>query len=416
MLAALLWERLRAKLRGKRYTPRREEEIPVALLTQIDAYQALREETASINAIRGALFGALQARAALKSGEPLRIVQMLCGESYHTSLSGSPRAARQSDQLLMQASALADKIGTPAARAAVRGGEALVHWMLGRAQQVLDPAAEAEQIFRTLTQNHAAASYYLRVAVAAARIGALYEVGDYDAFARQLQSVLAEARATDDIAAQLHLCQNETLLDEINGDADRAHARLELQREQLPRGQFGVYHALHMLAVMTAASFSGRYAWGLRHLEQEWPRFIHSPLSSTAQLALLSRMYRCRLLLNHYLAQPDPSLLSGVQQELRRLAKMKATRGPLFVHSQRARLAHHSGDKPGAIAELRRAIEQPGLATVEAVRIRYALGTLLDGDEGRQLISECERSLTERGIRDPIRYLRGYFPELVAKS
>jgi hypothetical protein len=62
LMAAIVWERCRGAMRGLRYTPRSEAEIPAALLARIDAYDALRHETVAIDPLRAALFFARELR------------------------------------------------------------------------------------------------------------------------------------------------------------------------------------------------------------------------------------------------------------------------------------------------------------------------------------------------------------------
>jgi eukaryotic-like serine/threonine-protein kinase len=412
LVAAIAWERTRAAVRGGRYTERREEELPAALLARIDTYQAFREETLSIHPLRAALFGARQARWAFESGEPMRVLQALCGRCYLAATTGSARA----DELLVQVRALASQIGTPEARGAVCGMEAVACWMLGRPQAVLEPASEAEQIFRTLAQRSADANYYMRLNVAAVRIGALYELGDYRAFADELSRALREARATDNIAAQLAFALNETLLDELTDQTNGTLARLDRQRQQLPRGEFGVYHALHMVAVTFAACWHRELAWGMRYMEEDWPRYLGSSLRATAQIAALARWSRLRLLLDHHLANgAQTSYAAELQSGLGKLIKASNTSRSLsFAYSLRARLSFGNDDKQSAISLLRTFSELPAgrVSMAEADRNRYALGRMLGGDEGAQLVRDCERSLAARGVQNPGRYARGYFPEL----
>jgi hypothetical protein len=71
-----------------------------------------------------------------------------------------------------------------------------------------------------------------------------------------------------------------------------------------------------------------------------------------------------------------------------------------------------AGDRPGAIAALRRAIERAqSTDCVTFVPIaRHRLGELVGGDEGGELVRTSLRTMTEWGIRNPSRWLAVYMP------
>ncbi|HMI90358.1 MAG TPA: protein kinase, partial [Polyangiales bacterium] len=190
LIAAIMLERLRSALRPFRFTPRKEAEIPAVLLARIDTFNTLRQETQTIAPLRGKLFVLRAARWALEAGEPQRILDALGGICYMESHGGTSAAARRTDRNLARAAVLAERIGTPAARAALCTNQALAFFTLGRAEQVFAPSYEAEGLYRSLAGTQLDGSYYLRLSVVAARIGAMYERANYRTFASELQAAL----------------------------------------------------------------------------------------------------------------------------------------------------------------------------------------------------------------------------------
>ena len=412
LVAAIAWERSRMALRGLHYTPRSEAEVPAALLARIDACIALRHESAPLVPARSALFLARGMRLALEAGEPMRVLLGLTGMSFVESMGGSARSERRTDQLLAQIDALAEKIGTPSARAAACVARALASWMLGRSQAVLAPSYEAERLYRTLAASRFDGNYYMRLAVTSARIGALQEMGNHRTFIAELEPALHEARSTENIAAQLNLALNETLRDELCSRSELSVERLDRQRSWLPAVGFGTYHMLHMIAVCYTAVASGRDEWGMRYLEQDWPRFERAPARRSANIAHYALAARARLLLDHHSKRGELSgVRSAIAAQVEQLARSPLARGVQVADLLRSRLAYTAGDK--ALAErLLRRLSERGIAIAESEGARYALGTLTGGDEGAALCAASEAAMREHGLPDSIAYLRGAFPEL----
>jgi hypothetical protein len=409
LMTSLIWEHVRAAWRGLRYTVRDAADIPPALLARIDAYAALRDETLAFDPLRAALFHARSFRLALDAGHAMGIMRGLSGRCHLESMAGTPRAERRTELLLQQCAALAERIATPAARATALATQAIVNFMLGHAQAVLEPAAEATSLFRS-TADHADGSYYTRLAVASARIGALYSLSEYRMFANELQSALQELRATDNRAGLLHFALNECLLDELLDRPELAITRLETQRAQLPRG-FGSYHALHLIAVCHVACTTREHAWGVRLLEQDWPRFLRSPMRRTPNLAALLYGGSARLLISHRATGGSSPLDSAINSHIRALARSPVQRAAASADVLRSRLAFMAGNTRLATELLARACEHSA-TVIDTERIRYALGELMTGERGAALQAQSERTLLESGVVNPVRRVRALFPEL----
>jgi hypothetical protein len=71
-----------------------------------------------------------------------------------------------------------------------------------------------------------------------------------------------------------------------------------------------------------------------------------------------------------------------------------------------------AGDRAAAIVALGRAIDRADKADCVsfALPARHCLGELLGGDDGRQMVEDALRTMTEWGIRNPSRWLAVYMP------
>jgi hypothetical protein len=256
------------------------------------------------------------------------------------------------------------------------------------------------------------ADYLSRRATSSARIGALFELAEYGAFATELQAELQRVRAVDNVAAVLQLALNETLLDELFDRRDQVVTRLEQQRKQLPPVDFSVFHALHMISVCRAGGLSGHGRWAVALLEQDWPRFQRSPLRTAANLAQHARYTRLHLLITqHILTSPSVAdVPAAIRGEIRALSANDPRSAVSMLHES-ARLALAAGDRDQAVQLLRRAETYDGPGA-HRDRVRYGLGVVMGGQEGAALCAESERALRDRGMVQLSGCLRADLPEL----
>jgi hypothetical protein len=331
------------------------------------------------------------------------------------AMSGTRGAAGEVAALLKRAGELTQRLGDVREQAAHNGFRAISAFMLGRAAEVLEPAYEAERLFRASSSADVHGDYYLRFAVVSSRIGALSTLGDQRKFRAELDAVLAEARATDNRTALLQCVLNETAAEEIDGRPEASRERLERQFLELPQGRFGILHLLHMIAVMRFASSTRDYAWGDRFIDPHWRGYRRSPVSRVAFLAYGVHGSRARLLLNRHVHEPqsgDPARL--IRDDLRVLERVELPLGKPLAARMRARLALLSGERSRAAERFRESVArwQATASRDEAARDEWALGRTLDGSEGAQLMAAAAHTLADAGLKQPWLDVTFHFPEL----
>jgi serine/threonine protein kinase len=415
LLAAIVWERVRARVRGLGYVEKAEQAVPTRVLEQIDLIDSLSLETQSYDPLRAALLQLRGMRLALDSGEPKRVARALGSAAVAISVSGSDDAHARCEALLARAETLTRKLGDPRERAAGLAFRAICSFMQGRTLDVLEPSYEAEHIFR----ERSSADYYLRFAIVSARIGALYTLGDQRKFRAELAAVLEEARATDNRTALLQLSLNETVLDELDGQPARSLARLEQQFRELPRGRFGILHLLHMAAVMRVASATQKYAWASKLFEPNWQQYRRSLLRRVPLLAFGVHSGRPRFLLNRYVHEGrSGDAMELIRDDLRVLERHDLPWSKLFAERMRARALLLSGERSVAVERLRANVSRWNALSShdEAARDQWALGCIQGGVEGRQLMAAAEDTLRVLGIADPRLDASFNYPELTANE
>jgi serine/threonine protein kinase/tetratricopeptide (TPR) repeat protein len=170
-----------------------------------------------------------------------------------------------------------------------------------------------------------------------------------------------------------HLLYGEGEIELYVGDGAKAYARVE--RDERALGKSLLLHVQHMR--VQTAFLRGRCA--IASLDAE-PAFRGKRLSETRRLA-------------------------------RKLEKEGMVWSAPFAAILRAAAANAEGDRLGAIAGLRSAIDLARAANMSGyvTAARYQLGSLL-GDEGRELVVQAEEAMTAQGIRVPARFAATLVP------
>ncbi len=93
-LASLLWRRAFLRLRGLRWRERAPSEIPQRVLTEVDICWSVAAGLAIVDSIGGADYQTRHLLAALRAGEPRRVVRALVTESGYLAAMGASRRAK----------------------------------------------------------------------------------------------------------------------------------------------------------------------------------------------------------------------------------------------------------------------------------------------------------------------------------
>ncbi|HTU58715.1 MAG TPA: hypothetical protein VMF89_09780, partial [Polyangiales bacterium] len=254
LYAAIGWERARLALRGLSYKPRLRSELPFMDIFMAELCGLLSMETAAYDPLRAALFQARCLRMVLELGEHEGVARGLSATAIILSLEATERAQLRADQLLAKAEAIAERIDSSLARTNIASARALRAYLTGRQAEAIDLCAQAEHLLRTASAD---SEYHHRFTIGAARIAALMELAHFQRAEAELQIYLREAAQTENISAALHVCLPHAWVDSNANRARDAIARLDRQREQLPRVGFGVLHVLHMAAVLRTGCMTG---------------------------------------------------------------------------------------------------------------------------------------------------------------
>jgi hypothetical protein len=419
VVAAIMWERTALAMRGLEF--KRSQTPPTNEVgSMVELYGKLSIEYQAHDPLLAALFQSRALRIALGTGDPRRVARAMCATALATCVTGSARAARETDNLLSRADAIVAELGVETLRADALATRAVCSYLLGRTKGVLEQTYEAERIYRADPQRDAVGDYFHRFVVVAVRIGTLNTLGQNERALVELARSLSEAHATRNHNAILQLTLCQTFADCLRNQLNNSKMRLLEERKLLPTNRFGPLHALHMISVMRTACGTHDYAWAEPWLSEAWERWQRSPIRTSAFMSLLALGVRMRFLLNrHVVERRSGDIGELVRADLRAIERLPFEDGRLGLDSRaRARLAFLRGDRAAAIQELRLTIEMTEAvgAAGEVARDRCALGLLLGGAEGAAMRAENERKLREMSTVDPLAELYANYPELMGLS
>ncbi|HTU62343.1 MAG TPA: hypothetical protein VMF89_27980, partial [Polyangiales bacterium] len=376
----------------------------------------LAVETQLYAPVRSAWFQARALRLALESGDPAMIARGLCLSAASVCISGTPRAARQSAEMLGVAVELAKQCDSDDVSVEISTGPALAAMFLGRPLEVIEHSDAANRAYALKMAGGGHGDYFYRFAVNAARLAALQTLGRHVQARDELRDYLERAHATGNRAAILQVTVTRTLAERSLDNCASSRERLDAEHAELPQGTFGVLHLLHMIATMIAACSNDDFDWAFSKLDQDWPVYLRSPIHGTAYIASVAHFTHARLLLNrHVVTRATGNVARLIRADMREIASLpQIPYRDAVLARLRARCAYLTGDRVAAMALLRESASLLDGASYldEPERDRYVLGRMLGGAEGAQLCAAAETAMRRLGTLVPLEEVRSYAPEL----
>jgi hypothetical protein len=416
MYAAIGFERARLAIYAATVKPRDAILMPPHVLRRAELYGTFAIETQNHELLRAVLFQARAMRLAYQYGEASTIARAMCLTATISCMSGTSQAADRAQLQLAEADALCQHLTNQSMKVELLSARALCALLVGHVAEAITHGYAAEEIYETRSAGGDQGDYYYMFSVRAVRIGALQNLGRHITAAAELRESLSLARATDNRTAILQATLAQTAVEQVLERCASSRARLESERAELPPGGMGPLHVLHMAAVLRAACMNREHDWGLGVVNSFWDVYRKSPLRRNAYFAYLLHVNRARLLLHRFVAQGRQGKAAPIVDDDFRWLSNKAPE-PFRAPSRSrilARLAFLRGDRVVAAEHFRQSAAQHAAigAQDEAARERYALGYVLDDEEGAELQVAALSALREIGFLEPAQDLRGYYPEM----
>lgn len=397
--------RARLNLRGYRHVLRDEREVPASELARIDTAWALAEVLSFSDFVQGAMFHAIGTLAALRAGEPRRLVRAFVGEAINLSVSGT-RARRRYSRALAMLDTLLPQVDDLELHGAARAALGLVALQEGRFADALEAARAAEETYRAA----GAANRFQLTGVQSIQIWALSMLGRVREATGRVPELLRDARDRGDLFTTTTLSVSTGFhLPLLADDPAKAIALVDEALAQWSTRSVQIQHVHAVHARVNIELYRGDALAAFAALEQAWPDIERSMLLRHELTRTRAWELRGRAALAAARRGAGAAALRVARRAARELSRVTTIGAPGLHALQRAGLALVAGDRSGSAALLERALAE--LADMGQWRrsARWALGQLRGDDAAVQTeLHEIERE----GVLVPARFLGMYLPWL----
>lgn len=401
IVASLLWQRFRLKLRGTNYTIRNESEVAPQLLQQLDLMW---------NAASGLAFqepvvvASLQSKGlllALKAGEPTRLLRAISWEAVLTATAGTAGRPR-SDELLSRATLLAERLKTPYAQGMLRLGQGMSAFLQLRLNAALGYLCEAETLFA----EGPVKAWWELASVRSLIVWSYMHMGQYRQLRDALHEFLKDAEDRGDRFVMANLGSAGTpQLQLANDQPDLARQGLQ---EIIGRFPYERFHQQHVSLLFSESQIdlyqgNGTIAWN--RMRENWHR-LRSSMQLFNQFARIEMIdLRARSGLCAVLRENNPVPLRSVAKDAARLKRESADWVLPFVLRIEAGLAECERATDRSIERLKRAAEEFDAIgfQLDAAACRWRQGRLTGGALGAELTEQAERLMRSQGVVAPAR-------------
>ncbi|MCB9574600.1 MAG: AAA family ATPase [Kofleriaceae bacterium] len=415
-LARVLWNRTRLRLRGVRHELRRDTQVPVETLRQLDVLKAVAHGLAMVDNIRGADFNGRFLLLALATGESRRLVAALATEVVFLA-SQAGRAGRRARRLYDELARLADDCPDAAfARTWLLLADGAACFFEGR----FAPAARAlEEAERVSTEGQEGMTYE-RNNTRVFRIHTLRLLGAL----RQQHALIREfvrggqQRGDRYLVTTLRLLQGQALL--ARDDRDAARASVDEVSWSPPDRGFHLQHWYELRARVELAIYEGAAAAAVPRLAPTFAALERSMLLRVKLVRADAVALRGRLLLAAVAeGAAPPASLAEVRRLVRELRGERAGYATVYAHLLAAGVAALDrrpprDDDDDDVTWLRRAVDDAGRhdMALHHAAAQAALGARLGGDEGARLSAAAATYAADEGVVEPARFFAVQAPGL----
>jgi serine/threonine protein kinase/tetratricopeptide (TPR) repeat protein len=397
--------RVRLNLRGYRYVQRDEREVPASELAHIDTAWALAEALSFSDFVQGAVFHVVGTLAALRAGEPRRLVRAFVGEAVNLSVAGI-RARKRYSRALAQIEGLLKQLDDRELEGAAHAAVGLVALQEGRFADALTAARTAEETYRAAGGGNR----FQLTGVQSMQIWALSMMGQVREATRRVPELLRDARDRGDMFTSTTLSASTGYyLPLLVDDPDRALALVDEALAHWSKRSLQLQHLHAVHSRVNIELYRGDALAAFTAMEGVWPALARSMMLRHELFRTRAWELRGRAAVAAAGAGGGRAALRIARRAARELGRVTTMGAPGLCELQRAGLAFVAGERAAAAAHLERALGE--LAEMGQWRrsVRWALGQLRDDVDA---VQAAEREIASEGVAAPTRWLAMYVPWL----
>jgi hypothetical protein len=413
-LISLLYRRAQVAIGGLRFKERDPSEVSSKDRTIIDTCWSVALGLSLVDPIQGADFQARHLLLALDAREPYRIARAFAMEVVYCATMGQSMR-RRGERLLALGRSLCARLDNPHASGLLQWSEGVMGYLSGQWRTGFEYSSGAEEVFRNQCRGVA----WELASARAFSLWSLYYLGRIEEISRRVPVLLKEALDRGDFYDATNLRASHTNVVWLAADQPKEARRhvVESIQQWSPRG-FHLQHYFDFHAQGQIDLYCGRWGDALRGVADVWTRFETSLLTRIQGVRIEAWFLRARALLGVAQGASDSrrkELLLAARSDARRIAREGRVSSHGFASMIEAAAASLCGEQERAAQLLRAAIDgfdAEGMQLFSAA-CRVRLGSLIGGNEGRELEARGLGVISQQGIRAPSRYLQVLAPGYV---
>ena len=348
-LGMLAFYRAVLAIRGLRFREKEKGLIPSDRLTRIDTCLAAAMNFAMVEHVTGMVFATRALLLALDAGEIERIAHALGLEAALRGGPGGPSASRRAEPLLSIGRSLAERSGSPVARAFVHGGFGSVLWGTGRFRESV---GEFERVLEVV-KSGSPGLVFEATSVRQLMLVSLFFVGRYKALQVLQQQALRDALERGDKYAFTQMQIGAATIAWLAQDQPAlAERKITRAIDDWSKQGFHLEHVDALLGRTYAALYAG---------DAETAFGVSGELLARARRALFWRVQNIRVRVLYYRAASAVAVAqhgdrANALREAGRMARALEAEGMSwvwpFVLSVRAGISSHEGRSERILSNL----------------------------------------------------------------
>ncbi len=416
-ILAILYYRLRLRLRGLAFMERERGQVLAAELTRVDTALSLAMTLGFQDNALGMAFSANAVLLAFATGDVDRVVRCLGMEASFIGVQGTTRAVARARRLIERARELDCGAVTPEARAFVSAASFSALYGSGHYREAVEEhrqvMAHIRQGTAGMVYEQASSRWFLTTALAF--------LGRFRDLRREQSAALRDALARGDVflSVIMRIWPGALVwLAEDRADLAERH-RSEAMRDW-PRPGFHIQHCYGLAGEVQGKLYSG---------DLEGAHASACELYARARRSVLWRYGTIRFRAFHFRAGTALARVAGgrgdrrallreVERDSLRLEREEAPWMQPFAKLARAGAMLQEGSREAAVRTLDLAVRELAAAGMAgyAAAARDRAGRLRGGAAGELEAAEAEAFFTEQGVARPERMIAMLMPGLVHPS
>ncbi len=399
-LLSLLLRRLQLRLRGLKFRPRLESEIPRLELFKIDTCLSIASGLSTIDTIRGADFQARHVLLALAAGEPYRVARAITMEAGFSSIAGTKSKAR-TQMLFEKAEELIKQLQNKQVEAALLLNKGLATFLSGQWQESYQNMQKAISIF---SQHCTGVNSQINTCQLFALRALLY-LGKLNKLSEELPAIFKQANERGNLWAITGLGTAVCYMPYIVSDEpEQAKKQIQTAIEKWSRDGYHLQHYWALLGRAQIEIYLGQGKTALELMNAQWPSLEKELLLEVQNSVVEMYHLRARSALACLKSNTENSkkLLAIAEKDAKVLLREKVATGDAFAKLIQAAIAFNRNQKATAIELLKLAreeFEKIDMALYKAAT-EHRLGQLLANDEGKNLIELAKNWMQSQKIKN----------------